>query len=39
MMNNTSAIICAKGDKQLSAISCSNQVDVEKPILVATSSL
>ena len=29
MINNTSAIICAKSDKQLSAITCSIQVDVE----------
>ena len=29
MINNTSAIICAKGDKQLSAITYSIQVDVE----------
>jgi len=29
MINNISAIICAKGDKQLSAITCSIQVDVE----------
>jgi len=29
MINIKSAIFCTKGDKELSAMSCSNQVDVE----------
>ena len=38
MINITSAIFCAKGDKQLSAMSCSNQVDVEHLVSAATPS-
>ena len=33
IINNTSAIFSAKGDKQLSAMICSNQVDVETTCL------